>query len=150
MRSVTPDETLQGLRKHLKCALCTLQSTDEAKVPLLINCWPSASGAESYVNIEYESTVPFDLHNVAIAIPVTSTSSAPHVNQVSLPLACAEMPTPTHPQKLSAKVLHPRQLCQIATGSLHFDLHDTAIAPLIPAPCQQPTSAGLAASTEAD
>ena len=61
-----------------------LQTTDEGKVPLLINCWPSASGADSYVNIEYESTVDFDLHNVAIAIPVTSASSAPRINQVRL------------------------------------------------------------------
>lgn len=57
-----------------------MQSRDESRVPLLINCWPSASGGESFVNIEYESQAEFDLHNVVIAIPV---HSAPSVNQVS-------------------------------------------------------------------
>jgi len=56
-----------------------MQTRDEARVPLLINCWPSASGGESYVNIEYECQAGFDLHNVIIAIPV---QSAPSVTQV--------------------------------------------------------------------
>lgn len=51
-------------------------------VPLLINCWPSASGGESYVNIEYESTTDFDLQNVAIAIPLPALAASPKVNQV--------------------------------------------------------------------
>lgn len=59
-----------------------LQTQDESRVPLTINCWPSSSGADSYVNIEYESTVDFDLHHVAISIPVPSASSAPRINQV--------------------------------------------------------------------
>lgn len=59
-----------------------LQTTDESMVPLLINCWPSASGGESYVNIEYESTTDFDLQNVAIAIPLPALSASPKVNQV--------------------------------------------------------------------
>ncbi len=54
-------------------------------VPLLINCWPSASGGESYVNIEYESTTDFDLQNVAIAIPLPALAASPKVNQVCLP-----------------------------------------------------------------
>ncbi len=49
-------------------------------VPLTINCWPSVSGGESYVNIEYESNADYDLQNVTIAIPI---SSPPTVNQVS-------------------------------------------------------------------
>mmetsp|Transcript_32311 Transcript_32311/g.91609 ORF Transcript_32311/g.91609 Transcript_32311/m.91609 type:complete len:516 (-) Transcript_32311:29-1576(-) len=56
-----------------------MQSRDESAVPLLINCWPSSSGGESYVNIEYESQASFDLHNVVIAIPV---HSAPSITQV--------------------------------------------------------------------
>lgn len=56
-----------------------MQSRDESLVPLLINCWPSTSGGESYVNIEYECQASFDLHNVVIGIPV---HSAPSVNQV--------------------------------------------------------------------
>ena len=56
-----------------------MQSRDEDRVPLLINCWPSASGGESYVNIEYESQAAFDLHNVTIAIPC---HSSPSVTQV--------------------------------------------------------------------
>lgn len=59
-----------------------LQTTDESMVPLLINCWPSASGGESYVNIEYESTTDFDLQNVAIVIPLPALAASPKVNQV--------------------------------------------------------------------
>lgn len=58
------------------------QSKDESLVPLSINCWPSASGSESYVNIEYESGVDYDLQNVVIAIPLPHMSHAPAVNQV--------------------------------------------------------------------
>lgn len=58
------------------------QSKDEDLVPLNINCWPSVSGGESYVNIEYESSSRFDLQNVSIAIPLPRLSHAPTVNQV--------------------------------------------------------------------
>lgn len=57
-----------------------LQTKDEGLVPLTINCWPSVSGGQSYVNIEYESTATYDLQNVAIAIPLPS--GPPTVNQV--------------------------------------------------------------------
>jgi hypothetical protein len=56
-----------------------MQTRDEDMVPLTINCWPSVSGGESYVNIEYESNADYDLQNVTIAIPI---SSPPTVNQV--------------------------------------------------------------------
>ena len=55
------------------------QTKDESRVPLTINCWPSVSGGDSYVNIEYEAHVPFDLQNVVIAIPC---HTAPRVNEV--------------------------------------------------------------------
>jgi hypothetical protein len=65
------------------------QSKDEGLVPLSINCWPSVSGGESYVNIEYESTSEFDLQNVQILIPV---SQPPTVNQVGqIRLACSRL-----------------------------------------------------------
>ncbi|KAI8472701.1 MAG: delta-cop [Monoraphidium minutum] len=57
------------------------QSRDESLVPLTINAWPSASGAESYVNIEYESSATFDLRRVVIAIPLPHIGHAPTVNQ---------------------------------------------------------------------
>lgn len=57
-----------------------LQTKDESLVPLTINCWPSVSGGQSYVNIEYESTASFDLQNVSITIPVPT--GPPTVNQV--------------------------------------------------------------------
>ena len=62
---------------------CRWQTRDEALVPLTINCWPSVSGGESYVNIEYDSTATFDLQNVVIAIPLPGLSHAPRVAQVS-------------------------------------------------------------------
>ena len=60
-----------------------MQSKDESLVPLTINCWPSLSGGQSYVNIEYESTATFDLHNVVITIPLPH-NAPPAVNQVWL------------------------------------------------------------------
>ncbi len=59
-----------------------LQTRDEDLVPLNINCWPSVSGGESYVNIEYECTAEFDLQNVVILIPLPGVGHAPTVNQV--------------------------------------------------------------------
>ncbi|KAK9809010.1 hypothetical protein WJX72_007862 [[Myrmecia] bisecta] len=57
------------------------QTRDESMVPLSINCWPSASGGDSYVNIEYECTTDSDLQNVVVAIPLPPMSSGPKVNQ---------------------------------------------------------------------
>lgn len=48
-------------------------------MPLSINCWPSISGGESFVNIEYESFAEFDLQNVVVAIPC---HQPPRINQV--------------------------------------------------------------------
>lgn len=59
-----------------------MQTTDDSLAPLSINCWPSVSGAESYVNIEYEATSAFDLQTVVIAIPLPAMSHAPRVSQV--------------------------------------------------------------------
>ncbi|KAJ8765926.1 hypothetical protein K2173_020442 [Erythroxylum novogranatense] len=59
-----------------------MQTTDESKVPLTINCWPSVSGNETYVNIEYEASSKFDLRNVVISVPVPSLHEAPSVKQI--------------------------------------------------------------------
>ena len=58
------------------------QSRDENLVPLSINAWPSASGKDCYVNIEYESNVDYDLQGVVIVIPLPHLGHAPTVNQV--------------------------------------------------------------------
>ena len=59
-----------------------MQTRDpDAEVPLSINCWPSTSGGESYVNIEYECTLESDLQDVTIAIPLPPLASAPRINQ---------------------------------------------------------------------
>ncbi|CAD7699381.1 unnamed protein product [Ostreobium quekettii] len=55
-------------------------SRDDDRLPLIINCWPSASGNETYVNMDYEATEGFDLQGVAIAIPLPSDRQ-PAVNQ---------------------------------------------------------------------
>ena len=53
-----------------------------ALAPLSVTCWPSVSGHETYVNLEYESSAPFDLREVTIAVPVPgATGGAPQVNQ---------------------------------------------------------------------
>eukprot|EP00249_Psilotum_nudum_P021249 c28034_g2_i1 orf=466-2034(+) len=58
------------------------QSKQESLVPLSINCWPSVSGRESFVNIEYEASKAFELQNVFIIIPLPSLQESPTVNQV--------------------------------------------------------------------
>ncbi|XP_024358092.1 coatomer subunit delta-1 [Physcomitrium patens] len=59
-----------------------MQSKQESMVPLSINCWPSLSGGESYVNIEYEASRAFELQNVVIHIPLPAIRDVPTVNQV--------------------------------------------------------------------
>ncbi|CAK9204770.1 unnamed protein product [Sphagnum troendelagicum] len=59
-----------------------MQSKQESLVPLSINCWPSVSGGESYVNIEYEASKAFELQNVIIQIPLPALRDPPTVNQV--------------------------------------------------------------------
>uniref|UniRef100_A0A2P2KJN0 Coatomer subunit delta n=1 Tax=Rhizophora mucronata TaxID=61149 RepID=A0A2P2KJN0_RHIMU len=59
-----------------------MQSADESKVPLTINCWPSVSGNATYVNIEYEASNMFDLQNVVISMPLPALSQPPSVSDV--------------------------------------------------------------------
>nr|KYP69144.1 Coatomer subunit delta [Cajanus cajan] len=59
-----------------------MQSTDESMVPLTINCWPSSSGNETYVSIEYEASTMFDLRNVLISVPLPALREAPSVRQI--------------------------------------------------------------------
>ncbi|XP_074312607.1 coatomer subunit delta-like [Silene latifolia] len=59
-----------------------MQSTDESVVPLTINCWPSVSGSDTYVSIEYEASSMFDLQNVVISVPLPALREAPNVTQI--------------------------------------------------------------------
>ncbi|XP_047315053.1 coatomer subunit delta-like [Impatiens glandulifera] len=59
-----------------------MQSVDESAVPLSINCWPSVSGNETFVNIEYEASSMFDLQNVVISVPLPALREAPNVSQI--------------------------------------------------------------------
>ncbi|OEL22466.1 Coatomer subunit delta-1 [Dichanthelium oligosanthes] len=59
-----------------------IQGMDESSLPLSVNCWPSVSGNETYVNIEYEASEMFDLHNVVISIPLPALREAPSVKQI--------------------------------------------------------------------
>ncbi|CBI27189.3 unnamed protein product, partial [Vitis vinifera] len=59
-----------------------MQSVDESDVPLTINCWPSVSGNETYVSIEYEASSMFDLRNVVISVPLPALREAPNVRQI--------------------------------------------------------------------
>ncbi|CAN6805293.1 unnamed protein product, partial [Brassica oleracea] len=58
-----------------------MQRADESMVPLTINCWPSVSGSETYVSIEYEASSMFDLTNVTISVPLPALRDAPIVKQ---------------------------------------------------------------------
>ncbi|KNA10314.1 hypothetical protein SOVF_145510 [Spinacia oleracea] len=59
-----------------------MQSTDESVVPLTINCWPSVSGNDTYVSIEYEASAMSDLQNVVISVPLPALREAPNVTQI--------------------------------------------------------------------
>ncbi|KAM5573900.1 coatomer subunit delta [Rosa sericea] len=59
-----------------------MQSQDESLVPLQINCWPSVSGNETYVNIEYDASSMFDLRNVVISVPLPALREAPVVKEI--------------------------------------------------------------------
>ncbi|GAB4835887.1 hypothetical protein Ancab_000806 [Ancistrocladus abbreviatus] len=59
-----------------------MQNADESAVPLNINCWPSVSGSETYVSIEYEASSLFDLQNVVISVPLSALREAPNVRQI--------------------------------------------------------------------
>lgn len=56
-------------------------SKDEDRLPLVINCWPSLTGSETIVNIEYESPGLCDLQNVVVAIPLPQLQQPPRVAQ---------------------------------------------------------------------
>ena len=61
-----------------------MQTRDpDAEVPISINCWPSTSGGESYVSIEYECGTSLELQDVSIVIPLPSLKSGPRINSVS-------------------------------------------------------------------
>lgn len=57
-----------------------LVTKDESMAPLLINCWPSDSGDESVVNIEYELGANRELRDVVVSIPLGS-GTQPTVSQ---------------------------------------------------------------------
>ncbi|XP_042471024.1 coatomer subunit delta-2-like isoform X2 [Zingiber officinale] len=59
-----------------------IQGMDEASLPLTVNCWPSVSGGETYVNIEYEASESFDLQNVVISIPLPALREPPSIRQI--------------------------------------------------------------------
>ncbi|VAH18869.1 unnamed protein product [Triticum turgidum subsp. durum] len=59
-----------------------IQGMNESDLPLSVNCWPSVSGNETYVNIEYEASEMFDLNNVVISIPLPALREAPTVKQI--------------------------------------------------------------------
>nr|XP_016498340.1 PREDICTED: coatomer subunit delta-like [Nicotiana tabacum] len=59
-----------------------MQTADESILPLTINCWPSVSGSETYVNIEYETPAQIDLQNVVISVPLPALREAPNVQQI--------------------------------------------------------------------
>ena len=94
-----------NVKHNSKVILACMQTTDESMVPLLINCWPSASGGESYINIEYESTTDFDLQNGAIASPLPALAASPNVNQVnSCVVAACVVECHAHPFAVSTGI----------------------------------------------
>eukprot|EP01119_Soliformovum_irregulare_P014866 TRINITY_DN4104_c0_g1_i1.p1 TRINITY_DN4104_c0_g1~~TRINITY_DN4104_c0_g1_i1.p1 ORF type:complete len:510 (-),score=182.22 TRINITY_DN4104_c0_g1_i1:193-1581(-) len=56
-------------------------NTDEKLMPLTVSIWPSTSGGETTVPIEFEKNCDFDLHNVVISIPIPG-GGAPVVGEI--------------------------------------------------------------------
>jgi hypothetical protein len=59
-----------------------MQTVDESIVPLTISCWPTVSGNETYVCMDYEASSTFDLQNVVISVPLPALREAPKLNQI--------------------------------------------------------------------
>ncbi|KAK4377105.1 hypothetical protein RND71_003401 [Anisodus tanguticus] len=59
-----------------------MQSANESNLPLTVNWWPSVSGNETYVNIEYETPAQIDLQNVMIFVPLPTLREAPRIQQI--------------------------------------------------------------------
>ncbi|CAI9772197.1 unnamed protein product [Fraxinus pennsylvanica] len=59
-----------------------MQNADESLVPLSINCWPSVSGNETYVSMEYEASSMFDLQNIVISAPLPPLRESPSVQPI--------------------------------------------------------------------
>ncbi|KAJ1189947.1 hypothetical protein NDU88_006688 [Pleurodeles waltl] len=60
-----------------------LQTTDDAFIPLTINCWPSESGNGCDVNIEYElQEENLELNDVVITIPLPSGVGSPVIGDI--------------------------------------------------------------------
>merc|ERR1712113_168703 len=54
-------------------------------VPLMVNCWPSESRNEVFINVEYESAAAFDIKRLKLLIPVPKRDggkSLPTINNV--------------------------------------------------------------------
>jgi hypothetical protein len=50
-----------------------LLSQDSSRLPLLVNCWPSAGGGPvAVVNMEYEARKGLELHDVLVKIPIVA------------------------------------------------------------------------------
>jgi hypothetical protein len=49
---------------------------------IAVNCWPSVSGNETFVSIEYEASSMFDLRNVVISVPLPALREPPSVRQI--------------------------------------------------------------------
>ncbi|KAJ1458488.1 hypothetical protein M885DRAFT_512953 [Pelagophyceae sp. CCMP2097] len=58
----------------------SLASTDDAVVPIVINCWPEDEGDQINVNIEYTLQREIELHNVQITIPLGCAATPQIVN----------------------------------------------------------------------
>ncbi|XP_037414669.1 coatomer subunit delta-3-like [Triticum dicoccoides] len=59
-----------------------IEGLTESSLPLTVTCWPSTSGNTTVVNIEYEASDMFDLHNVIVSIPLPALRDAPSVKQI--------------------------------------------------------------------
>lgn len=77
-----PFPTGQGDAAGVGLLKWRMTSANESIVPLTINCWPSVSGNETSVSIEYEASTMFDLRNVVISVPIPPHREVPQIKQI--------------------------------------------------------------------
>lgn len=81
-QSAFPMDTDLGLLKWR----ANVQETNSDIVPITVNCWPSESSNETYINVEYDAKDDIDLRRVKIIIPVprsdNSKDNLPVVNSI--------------------------------------------------------------------
>jgi len=67
LKSTSKNYQLNNPTSVLKWRFTT---TEESYVPLVVNLWPSTSGGETTVPVEFDKRIPHQLSDVVVSIPI--------------------------------------------------------------------------------